>query len=145
MSGEATGAKDLALYRKVVKTAVKWSFLVAAFALIFISIFPRLTLSLLTQDKEIIEMSVIYIILVAVNLFGKSGNIVVGSGIRGYGDTKWMLITQALGTFGIITLSSLFVFVFKLGILGVFCAVLCDEAIRAVINFIRFLRIKFYN
>lgn len=143
VSGEATGAKDLALYRKVVKTAVKWSFLVAAFALIFISIFPRLTLSLLTQDKEIIEMSVIYIILVAVNLFGKSGNIVVGSGIRGYGDTKWMLITQALGTFGIITLSSLFVFVFKLGILGVFCAVLCDEAIRAVINFIRFLRIKF--
>ena len=35
------------------------------------------------------------------------------------------------------------VFVFKLGMLGVFIAVLCDEAIRAVINFIRFLRIKF--
>ena len=143
LTREATGAKDIKLYRSVVKTSVKWSFLVAAFALIFVSIFPRITLSLFTTDKEIIEMSVIYIILVATNLFGKSGNIIVGSGIRGYGDTKWMLFTQILGTVGVISLSALFVFVFKLGILGVFIAVLCDEAIRAVINFVRFLRIKF--
>lgn len=143
LTGEATGAKDIKLYRNVVKTAVKWAFLVAAFALIFVSIFPRLTLSLFTTDKEVIEMSVIYIILVTVNLFGKSGNIIFGNGIRGYGDTKWMFFTQALGTVGVVGLSCLCVFVFKLGMLGVFIAVLCDEAIRAVINFIRFLRIKF--
>ena len=56
LTGEATGAKDMKLYLNVVKTAVKWSFLVAAFALIFVSIFPRLTLSLFTTDKEVIEM-----------------------------------------------------------------------------------------
>ena len=143
VTGEATGAKDLKLYRAVVKTAVKWSFLVAAFALIFVSIFPRLTLSLFTTDKAVIEMSVIYIILVAANLFGKSGNIIIGSGIRGYGDTKWMLFTQIMGTVGVIGLSALCVFVFKLGMLGVFVAVLFDEAVRAIINFIRFLKIKF--
>ena len=143
LTGEATGAKDLKLYRAVVKTAVKWSFLVAAFALIFISIFPRLTLSLFTTDKDVIEMSVIYIILVAANLFGKSGNIIIGNGIRGYGDTKWMFFTQIMGTVGVIGIACLCVFVFKLGMLGVFIAVLCDEAIRAFINFLRFLRIKF--
>ena len=143
LTGEATGAKDLKLYRAVVKTAIRWSFLVAAFALIFVSIFPRLTLSLFTTDKNVIEMSVIYIILVAANLFGKSGNIIIGNGIRGYGDTKWMLFTQIMGTVGVIGLSCLCVFVFKLGMLGVFIAVLCDEAMRAIINFIRFLRIKF--
>ena len=110
---------------------------------IFVSIFPRLTLSLFTTDKEVIEMSVIYIILVAANLFGKSGNIIFGNGIRDYGDTKWMFFTQVLGTVGVVGLAFLCVFVFKLGMLGVFIAVLCDEAIRAVINFIRFLRIKF--
>ena len=110
---------------------------------IFVSIFPRLTLSLFTTDKEVIEMSVIYIILVAANLFGKSGNIIIGNGIHGYGDTKWMFFTQALGTVGVVGLAFLCVFVFKLGMLGVFIAVLCDEAIRVVINFIRFLRIKF--
>ena len=143
LTGEATGAKDHRLYRDVVKTAIKWSFLVSAFALIFISLFPRLTLSLFTTDKEVIEMSVIFIILVAVNLFGKSGNIIVGSGIRGYGDTKWMLFTQILGTVGVVALAALFVFVFKLGMLGVFIAVMCDEGLRAVINSIRFMKIKF--
>ena len=143
LTGEATGAKDLKLYRSVVKTSVKWSFLVAAFALIFVSIFPRLTLSLFTTDKEVIEMSVIYIILVATNLFGKSGNIIIGNGIRGYGDTKWMFFTQVLGTAGVIGLACLCVFVFKLGMLGVFIAVLCDEAVRALVNFVRFMRIKF--
>jgi len=143
LTGEATGAKDFKLYRNIVKTSIKWSFLVAAFALIFISIFPRLTLSLFTTDEAVIEMSVIYIILVAVNLFGKSGNIIVGNGIRGYGNTKWMLFTQIFGTVMVVSLAALCVFVFKLGIIGVFIAVLCDEAIRAVINFIRFMRIKF--
>ena len=89
-------------------------------------------------------MSVIYIILVTANLFGKSGNIIIGNGTHGYGDTKWMFFTQVLGTVGVVGLAFLCVFVFKLGMLGVFIAVLCDEAIRAVINFIRFLRIKFY-
>ena len=143
LTGEATGAKDMKLYRSVVKTAIQWSFLVSAFALIFVSLFPRLTLSLFTTDKDVIEMSVIFIILVAVNLFGKSGNIIIGNGIRGYGDTKWMFFTQILGTVGVIGLSCLCVFVFKLGMLGVFIAVLCDEAVRAVINFVRFLKIKF--
>ena len=41
LSGEATGAKDLKLYRKIVLTALKWSCLISAAALIFVSIFPR--------------------------------------------------------------------------------------------------------
>lgn len=143
LTGEATGAKNLPLYRSIVKTAVTWSFLVSASALIFTSLFPRLTLSLFTTDREVIEMSVVYIILVAVNLFGKSGNIIVGSGIRGYGDTKWMLATQTAGTAGVIAGAAVCVFVLKLGMLGVFIAVLCDEAIRAGVNAIRFLKIKF--
>ncbi|MBR3857166.1 MAG: hypothetical protein IKM68_04195, partial [Bacteroidaceae bacterium] len=32
LTGEATGAKDFKLYRNIVKTSIKWSFLVAAFA-----------------------------------------------------------------------------------------------------------------
>jgi Na+-driven multidrug efflux pump len=143
LTGEATGAKDNTLYRNIVKTSIKWAFLVCSFALIFISIFPRFTLSLFTTDKQVIEMSVLYIILVAVNLFGKSGNIIIGNGIRGYGDTRWMMFTQILGTIGVVGLAALCVFVFKLGMLGVFIAVLCDEALRALINFFRFLRIKF--
>ena len=143
LTGEATGAKDLALYRRIVKTAFSWSCAISAGALIFVSIFPRQTLGLFTTDKEVIEMSVVFIILVMANLFGKSGNIIIGSGIRGFGDTRWMLFTQVMGTIGVILLASLFVFVLKLGMLGVFAAVLADEAMRTGINAIRFMRIRF--
>ena len=143
ITGEATGAKDHKLYRDVVKTAIRWSFCVAAITLIFISIFPKLPLRLFTTDEEVLRISVVYIILMAVNLFGKSCNIILGSGIRGYGDTRWMLITQSIGTAGVVSIAALCVFIFKLGILGVFIAVLLDEALRALINLIRFLKIKF--
>ena len=53
-----------------------------------------------------------------------------------------MLFTQGFGTVAVVGLSALCVFVFKLGMLGVFIAVLCDEGIRAVINTIRFLKIR---
>lgn len=143
VSGEATGAKDIRLYRSVVTTAMFWSAILATIALVFASIFPRQTLSLFTTDKEVIETSVIFVILVMFNLYGKSGNIIFGGGIRGYGDTRWMLITQILGTILVIGIASLFVFVFKMGILGVFVAVILDEGLRAIINGIRFLRVRF--
>lgn len=143
VSGEATGAKKLPLYRSVVGTAMLWSCVLSSISVIVVSIFPRQTLSLFTTDNEVIEMSIVFVILVMVNLFGKSGNIIIGSGIRGYGDTRWMLITQTVGTVCVVLMAALFVFVFKWGMLGVFLAVIFDEGLRAIINTFRFLKIKF--
>lgn len=143
LTGEATGAQNLSLYRKITGTSFLWSGAVSLFFLIIVLLFPKQILSLMTTDQQIIESSVLYIILVGFNLFGKSGNIIAGNGIRGYGDTKWMLFTQILGTTEVIGLASLFVFVFGFGMRGVFFAVMIDEIIRAVINIIRFRKVKF--
>jgi len=143
VSGEATGAKNLPLYRSVVGTAMLWSSILSAVVLIFACIFPKQILGIMTTDKEVIEMSVMFLILVQFNLFGKSGNIIIGNGIRGYGDTRWMLITQIVGTVSVVGIAALFVFVFKWGMLGVFLAVILDEASRAIINSVRFLKIRF--
>lgn len=143
LTGEATGSKDLGLYRRVVGISIRWSCYVALVALAICSIWPKPVLGLFTTDQAVIDESVIYIILVCVNMFSKLGNIIIGNGIRGYGDTIWMLITQIIGTVQVIALAALFVFVFKFGMLGVFFAVIADELIRAAINTIRFFRIKF--
>lgn len=143
VSGEATGARNLSLYRKVVGTSMLWSCILSAAAFIVTCIIPRQVLGIFTTDIEVIEMSVIFVILVQFNLFGKSGNIIIGSGIRGYGDTRWMLITQIAGTVFVIGMASLFVFVLDWGLLGVFLAVIIDENVRAIINSGRFLRIRF--
>ena len=79
--------------------------------------------------------------IVGINLFSKSANIIVGNGIRGSGDTRWMLYTQMFGTISIVSVAAFFVYVCKLGITGIFLAVLVDEAVRALINLWKYLRI----
>ena len=56
------------------------------------------------------------LLIVGIDLFPKSGNIIFGSGIRGYGQPGWMLKTQLFGTTFIITASTLMVLVFHMGI-----------------------------
>lgn len=103
--------------------------------------FPEQIVALFTKDASIIASSGIYLFLMSINLFSKSANIIVGNTIRGSGDTRWMLYTQLFGTVGIILVSILFVNICGFGIIGVFLAVLVDEAVRAAINFFRYQRI----
>lgn len=143
LTGEATGAKNFRMYRHITKTAEFWSLYVAAAALVLYCVFPTQLLGFFTTEPEIIAGSVLYLILVGINMFSKSANIIVGSAIRGSGNTVWMLITQSIGTVGVVAMASLFVYVFDWGMTGVFVAVLVDEALRAGINLVKFLRIRF--
>ena len=97
--------------------------------------------SFVNKETSIIATSGIYLLLMGINLISKSANIIIGNGIRGSGDTRWMLYTQILGTIGIVIVAALLVYVCKFGILGVFLAVLLDEAVRALINLWKYLRI----
>jgi Na+-driven multidrug efflux pump len=74
-------------------------------------------------------------------LISKSGNIIIGSAIRGSGDTRWMFFTQIFGTVFVIACACFFVYTLGLGIVGVFLAVIADEAVRFAINFGKFVRI----
>jgi Na+-driven multidrug efflux pump len=138
LTGEAKGKNDRDQYSQVVKSAYGLSALVAFVMLIICFINPERILSLFTKDTYIIETSGYLLILICVNLFGKSANIICGSGIKGSGDTKWMLYTQVFGTVLVVTCAWIMVYVFKLGILGVFVAVMIDEGLRAIINFGKF-------
>lgn len=143
LTGEATGAKDKYTFRNVVKTAYLWSAFVSGATVILACIFPKQILGIFTKDTGIINSSTLYLILVSCNLFAKSANVVVGSGIKGYGDTRWMFISQIIGTVGIITIASIMLFVFNMGMTGIIIAVLLDEFTRALINTTRFMLIKF--
>lgn len=143
LTGESTGAKDFKTFRKIVGTAYLWSAIVSGVTLIMVILFPEQILSIFTKDQGIISSSTLFLMLVGFNLFSKSANIIVGSGIRGFGDTKWMLFTQIYGTCFISGVACLMVFWFKAGMIGVYIAVLCDEFTRAVINTIRFMKIRF--
>ena len=141
LTSEATGKRDLAQYKGVCVCAYGLCMLVAILMIILGIVMPEKIIALFTKDASVIATSGIYLLVIGINLFSKSGNIIIGNAIRGSGDTKWMLYTQMFGTVGIAAVAAFFVFVCRFGILGVFLAVLVDEAVRALINLLKYLRI----
>ncbi len=142
LSSEAVGRRDRKAYAGVCITAYAFSASLAVLILAVCAAAPRAIVSIFTNDNEIIAVCAAYIILMCLNLFGKFANIIVGNGIRGTGNTLWMLLTQIFGTVFIITAAYVFVNVFNMGITGVFLAVIMDELVRAVINISKFVRIN---
>ena len=141
LTSEATGKKDLAQYKGVCICAYALCMIVAVLMIILAITIPEQIIALFTKDTSVITTSSIYLLIVGINLFSKSANIIVGNGIRGSGDTRWMLYTQMFGTISIVSVAAFFVYVCKLGITGIFLAVLVDEAVRALINLWKYLRI----
>ena len=137
LTGEATGAQDVRKFRGVFKNALLLSFACSAVMLVFCLVIPGKIISIFTKDQLIISTCGLYLLLMCLNLFSKSGNIIAGSAIRGYGDPFWMFMTQVAGTIFVISMALLFVKVFGWGILGVFLAVLLDEFVRNIVNTLR--------
>ena len=100
-------------------------------------LFPETITGWFTKDINVILASSLYLVIVGIDLFPKSGNILVGAGIKGYGDTKWMLTTQIFGTIFVIGGSALLVLVFHQGIEALFMLVVADETLRCIVNTIR--------
>lgn len=141
LTSEATGKKNLAQYKGVCICAYGLCAIVAVVMIILGVAIPEQIIALFTNDASVITTSSIYLLIIGINLFSKSANIIIGNGIRGSGDTKWMLYTQIFGTISISGVAAFFVYVCKFGITGVFLAVLVDEAVRALINLCKYLRI----
>ncbi|MGN0603213.1 MAG: MATE family efflux transporter [Oscillospiraceae bacterium] len=137
LSGEAKGSGDIKQFSGVCKIAYILCAGVATLVLVICLSFPENILGLFTKDEGIIKSCGIYLMLVCLNLYGKSGNIIIGSGIRGSGNTRWMFFTQIFGTFFVIGCACLFVYALGFGMTGVFLAVIADEAVRAVINLLK--------
>lgn len=145
LTGEAVGKRDSHQYRSVTGLAYFISAVISAITLILCFAIPKQLIGLFFRDEKLIASSVIFMWFMGINLFSKSGNIILGNSIRGYGDTMWMLFTQIFGTIFVIGLALLCVKVFHLGITGVFIAVISDEFVRCMINLGKYISIRNLN
>ena len=141
ITSEAKGSRDVKMYKGVCIIAYLLTVAVSLITLVFCLLFPDEIIGCFTKDKSVIAMCGGYLTLMCINLYSKSANIIIGNGIRGSGNTKWMFYTQIFGTVFVVSCAALFVFVFKLGITGVFLAVLSDEFVRALINLCKYMGI----
>ncbi|MBQ0039388.1 MAG: MATE family efflux transporter [Treponema sp.] len=138
LSGEAKGACDRDKYCGTTLSAGILSTGVSLVMLLLCVLFPGKIIGLFSKDPELIASCGIYLILMCINLYGKSGNIIIGSAIRGSGNTMWMFFTQIAGSCIVISTALLFVRVFDMGIAGVFVAIITDELIRSMINYLKY-------
>lgn len=141
LTGEATGKKDVKQFNGICACAFKLCVVIGMITLAVCGTIPRQILSLFTNNTVIIASSSVFLLLTSINLFSKSANIIIGNGIRGSGNTGWMLGTQIYGTIFVVCMAAFFVFVCHLEILGVFFAVMLDELTRAIINFWKYKKI----
>ncbi len=142
LSGYETGRKNIKGVWDVVLASGFLSWSIGALNLLLFIIFPRQILGLFTTDKAVLGAAALYLLIVGIDLFPKSGNIIVGSGIKGYGEPSWMLKTQLFGTVFVIAISSILVLQLHMGILEIFIMVVADETIRFILNSAKLQRIK---
>ena len=142
LSGYETGKQNIKGVWNVVMSSAALSALICIFNLLLFIAIPGPILGMFTTDEKVLLAAPVYLLIVGIDLFPKSGNIIFGSGIRGYGEPGWMLKTQLFGTAFIISLSSLMVLVFHMGIVEIFVLVVMDETLRFILNGWKLWRIR---
>jgi Na+-driven multidrug efflux pump len=119
---------------------LRYSFMLCGIASILFLAMPERILGIFTSDPDIIRSASPLLPIIAVTIFPVAVNVVIGGGIRGMKDTRWMFYTQMIGTAFTVVLCAVLVLRFHMGLTGVFLTALADESIRAVLNLIRFVR-----
>ena len=142
LAGFETGKKNIEGVWDVVKYSALLSWGTCALNLLIFMLFPGKILGLFTTDQSVLGIAALYLLIVGIDLFPKSGNIIFGSGIRGYGEPSWMMKTQLFGTVFVIVASSIMVMVFHMGILEIFILVVIDESLRFLLNSRKLIRIR---
>lgn len=139
--GQYLGAERPDLSQKSGFTAVKMAAIVmSVFGIVFF-FWPDIFLRIFTKDKEILDSARWCLRIVAVSQPFLAASMGFAGGLRGAGDTKWVLIINVIGIWGIrIILASIFVFVFNWGLIGAWIAMTLDLTIRGILYFFRFKR-----
>ena len=135
LSGQEAGRKNYKGLRSIVNVAFLTCLVLGILNLAGFIVFPESIMGIFTNNKAVIAAATVYLMIVGVDLFPKSANNIIGSGIRAYGNTKWMLLTQICGTLFVITGSALLVLGLHKGITALFWLVVADETLRCSLNF----------
>lgn len=137
--GQYLGAEKPDLSQKSGFTAVKMAAIIMSVFGVFFFIWPDIFLMIFTRDKEILDNARWCLRIVALSQPFLAATMGFAGGLRGAGDTKWVLIITIIGVWGIrVSLALVFVFVFNWGLIGAWIAMSTDLIIRGILYFIRF-------
>lgn len=138
ITGHRFGEGKHELIRPVIRDALALCTILSVIATAIFGLFPTFFASLFTKDLTVIDQIPPMLLVYSLALFPKAANIIFGGGIRGMGDTKWMLLTQIFGTVFVLAVARFMIGALSLAVVGVFTAMFLDELVRSVMNGVKF-------
>lgn len=144
--GQALGAKDKDLAKLYFKQIMKGAMLITAVCASILIFLPGSTMSLLTNNKEIIALSSIYLILMGIVQLPQNATGVLSGAMRGAGYTKVPMLVAGIGLWGIrVPLVLIVAYGMKLSIVAIWSVFCIDLCARFIICLIMFKRKNIYE
>ncbi len=130
----AVGAKKDKEVGRVSLVTLGYGFLLCIGVALIFNVFSMDLLAVFTKSTLTPYQIRLYFLFLSFIIFPKMINVIVGSLIKGTGDTRWMLVTQIPGTLLIILSAYLVVLYWGQGFIGLLWVLFADEFWRAVVN-----------
>lgn len=132
--GQALGAKDKALARTYLRQILKGALYITTLCVIVLIGFPKLMLSALTNNKEIIELGAIYLMLMGTVQYFQNTTGVLAGAMRGAGYTKVPMMVAGAGLWFVrVPFALLMTYVFKRTIVAIWVVICVDQICRFII------------
>lgn len=144
--GQALGAKDKGLAKLYFKQIMKGALCITAVCASVLVFLPGPTMSLLTDNKEIIALASIYLVLMGIVQVPQNASAVLSGTMRGAGYTKVPMLVAGIGLWGIRVPLVLFVaYKLQLSIVAIWSVFCIDLCVRFVISLILYKTKKIYD
>lgn len=135
LMGQCFGAKEPKKADRYFFTSIVINFFIVLIAVVIFCAIPGQLLSIFSNDAEVIGKGIPYLIFIGFIMIPQSMNVICGNGIKANNDTRWMLISQILGSTLIVVTSFILVGVFHMDMRAVYLTIYIDETVRGGINF----------
>lgn len=134
--GQALGARDKDLARLYLRQILKGALCITTLSVIVLVGFPKVMMSVLTDNKEIIELGAIYLILMGLVQLPQNTTGVFAGAMRGAGYTKVPMMVAGAGLWGVrVPLALLMTYVFKQTIVAIWVVMCIDLVFRFFVCF----------
>lgn len=144
--GQALGAKDKTLAETYLKQIVKLSIIITVFTSGILIIFPHYMMSLLTNNKEVIGLGAIYLIIMGIVQLPQNISGVLNGALRGAGYTKVPMIVAGSGLWGIrVPFTLVAAYFLKHSIVSIWIIMGIDLVFRFIVSLILFKKNNIYE
>lgn len=144
--GQAVGSRNNELAKKYMKYLYKYAAIITSIAGLSLILFPNQIMSLLTNNKEVIQIGSQYLFIMGLVQLPQNIAGVLNGALRGAGYSKISMINVGVGLWGVrIPLVLIFTNLLKTKIYWIWIAMGIDLIVRFIFSAITFKKKDIYN